>query len=163
MCVRGKGTRNIFQGRRLQGPKLKFLRERASHHLQGQRLKFPRERAPRCLQGQRLRSPWDERDPPAQSDKKQCGRRRGPSFRKLAHGARRYDIRTVPRPLVPTSPTPVPTNPHKALANNATAEVPCVSSSWRLTQGRITSHRSAPVYASITMIKFILLSRQSTP
>ena len=56
----------------------------------------------------------------------------------------------VPRPLVPTSPTPVPTNPHKVLANNATAEVPCVSSSWRLTQGRIISNHSAPVYAGIT-------------
>ena len=137
MRVRGKGTRNIFQGRRLQGPKLKFLRERASHHLQGQRLKFPRERAPRCLQGQRLRSPWEERDPPAQSDKKQCGRRRGPSFRKLAHCARQYDIRTIACPLILTSPAPVPRILHKVLINDATAEVHCV-----MTARSLSAHSS---------------------
>ena len=38
-----------------------------------------------------------------------------------------YDIRTVPCPLVPTSPALVPTILHKILVNDATAEVPCVN------------------------------------
>ena len=112
MRVRGKGTRDIFQGRRLQGPKLKFPRERAPRHLQGRRLKFPRERAPRRLQGRRLRSP--------------------------ARGAQRYDIRTVPRLLVPTSPAPVPTILHQILVNDATAEVP------RVMTARSSSAHSSP-------------------
>ena len=63
----------------------------------------------------------------AKQQKKQRGRRRGPRFRKMTRGAQRCvrTIRTVPHPLVPSSP--VPTSAHKILINDVTAEVPSVN------------------------------------
>ena len=102
---------------------------------------FPRERAPCRIRSKTSRSKTQVAEgegpaPPPRSQaqvseggvgpvharrrRKQHGRRRGPRFRKLARGARRYDIGTIPSPLVPKGPASVPTPFQKVLVNDAT-------------------------------------------
>ena len=97
---------------------------------------FPRSKTPRSktqvFEGEgptsspRLKTQVSEGEGPTSS----------PRSKTQVSGARRYDICTVPRPLVPTSPAPVPTNPHKALVNVATADVPCVNFELALNTGQ---------------------------
>ena len=113
--------------------KLKCQRERDPRY-------FPRSRS----KTSRSKTQVSEGEGPTSSprSKTQVSEGEGPTpsprSKTQVSGARRYDICTVPRPLVPTSPVPVPTNPHKALVNVATAEVP------RVMTARSSSAHSSP-------------------